>query len=359
MMKGQIEANRKSRPFGKAEGPEVSGLRKAHSRGQKSNKEYLASKLVDFVSKLGSILHKKFYLRILLPSALCLLTIFSCNETFEPFQKNDKFNFTVYGYLDASADTQWVRIAPVRGEFDMAPELPDMTVMLEDLETGQVETMNQKLVQFGQGFNAINVWSLMDIIPEKRYRLTAETDQGKVSQVSVTIPEPFPVPKLITISVPGLPTEYFLYMDDMEHLADVQSRWHYRVSTPFWEEERFHVFSLKSEVEEINGALGSYVVELDPDSEKELIMDDSIVLSQPDGKIEFLENQIFVASAGPEWDPAVSDIDDLVYFLPDGFSNISDGLGYMVGIFSRNIPFKTCLNEARELIGCPEVDPFF
>ena len=119
------------------------------------------------------------------------------------------------------------------------------------------------------------------------------------------------------------------------------------------------MFSLMSEVDQINGALGAYMVELDPDSEKQFIMDDSIVLSLPDGKIEFLENQIFVASAGPEWDPAISNIDDLVYFLPDGFSNVIDGLGYMVGIFSRNIPFRTCLNEARELIGCPEVDPFF
>ena len=343
----------------KAEGPEVSGLRKARSRGQKGNKKHHPSKLQNFVSKLGSVLHNSFNLKILLPSALCLFTLLSCNETFEPFQENDKFNFTIYGYLDASTDTQWVRIAPVRGEFDMEPVLPEMTVQLEDMETGQVETMNQKLVHFGQGFNAINVWSLMDILPQKRYRLTAQTAQGRLSEVSVTTPEPFPIPKLLTSSVPGLPTEYFLYMDDIEHLADVQSRWHYRVSTPFWEEERFHVFSLMSEVDQINGALGAYMVELDPDSEKQFIMDDSIVLSLPDGKIEFLENQIFVASAGPEWDPAISNIDDLVYFLPDGFSNVIDGLGYMVGIFSRNIPFRTCLNEARELIGCPEVDPFF
>ena len=316
---------------------------------------------------LGNVLYRgsnsKNPLKVLHLFAFCLLTItltlFSCNETFEPFEENDQFNFTIYGYLDVSADTQWVRIAPVRGEFDMEAAIPEMTVQLEDLETEDVETMNQKLVQFGQGFNVINAWSKMEIFPERRYRLTAQTGQGRVSEVSVTTPEPFPVPKLLTISVPGFPTEYFLYMEEIEHIADVQSRWHYRVSTPFWEEERFHVFSLKPEVDKIDGALGDYVVELDPETEKQLIMDDSIVMTLPDGQIEFLEHQIFVASAGPEWDPAISDIDDLVYFLPDGFSNVNNGLGYMVGIFSRNIPFRTCLNEERELIGCPEVDPFF
>lgn len=337
----------------------MKGRQKAKGRGQKVFEELHTSKLMDLISKNGSILQNRFYLKILLPFAFCLFTLFSCNETFEPFQENDQFYFTIYGYLDASADTQWVRIAPVRGEFDMMSEIPEMTVQLEDLETGQLESMNQKLVQFGQGFNAINVWSLMDILPQKRYRLTAVTAQGNVSQVSVTIPDPFPVPKLLTISVPGLPTEYLLYVSDIDQIADVQSRWHYRVSTPFWEEERYHVFSLREGVKENDNAFGDYFVELDPESEKENIMADALVLSIPGGQIEFLENQIYVASAGPEWDPNIGGIDDLVYFLPDGFSNIEDGLGYMVGIFSRNIPFQTCLNEMRELAACPEVEPFF
>ncbi len=332
---------------------------KAKGRGQKRIENFNISRVDNLVCILGSNLHDRFYLRILLPFAFCLLTFISCNDTFEPFQENDQFFFTIYGYLDASADTQWVRIAPVRGEFDMMPEIPDMTVQLEDMETGHIELMNQKLVRFGQGFNAINVWSLMDILPQKSYRLIAETAQGRVSQVSVTIPEPFPVPKLLTISAPGLPTEYLLYMSDIDQIADVQSRWHYKVSTPFWEEERYHVFSLRDGIKENESAFGDYVVELDPDTEKDNIMADALVLSIPGGQIEFLENQIYVASAGPEWDPNINSIEDLVYFLPDGFSNIQDGLGYMVGIFSRNIPFQTCLNEMRELVACPEVKPFF
>lgn len=326
--------------------------RKADARGYSCNTEHI-SRIIE------SVLHKRFNCTFLLSSFLFISILISCNESFEPFEEDDQFFFSIYGFLDASADTQRVRIAPVRNEFNMLETVPEMTVQLEDLETGAIETMSQTLVQFGQGFNAINVWTDMKVFPEKSYRLSARTADGKVSEVRVTTPKPFPIPKLLTQSVPGFPTEYFLFIDEIENVADVQSRWHYRVSTPYWEEERFRVFSLRSEVEKINSALGDYVVELIPELEKQLIRDELIVLIQPDGQIEFLENQIFIASAGPEWDPNISGIDDLVYFLPDGFSNVTNGLGYMVGIFSRNIPFQTCINERRELTGCPEVNPFF
>lgn len=283
----------------------------------------------------------------------------SCEDTFEPFEENDKFFFTMYGFLDASADTQWVRISPVRGTFDAPPEIPDMQVTLENLTDGNTVLMNKKLVQFGNQFNVINVWTDKKIQSGNTYRVQALNPNGKKSQVVMTIPDPFPVPKLLTISVPGIPSDFFLFIDDVEHLADVQSRWHFRLSTPFWEEERFQVFSLKKRAIGVDAIPGSYMLELDPDEEKELIMKNSLVLSIPGGKIEFLENQIYVASAGPEWDDSISNIDDLIYTLPDGFSNVENGLGYMVGIFSRNIPFRTCLNEKRELTGCPEVDSFW
>lgn len=305
---------------------------------------------------------KYFNQRAYLYISFCLLMIpflNSCGDTFEPFEENDKFFFTMYGFLDASADTQWVRISPVRGTFDAPAEIPDMEVILDNLDENSSIIMNKKLVQFGNQFNAINVWTDKAVRSENTYRISALNPNGTQSEAVVTIPGPFPVPQLRTESTPGIPTRYFLYVNDVEHLADVQSRWHYRVSIPAWEEERFHVFSLKDRAKIVDMIPGNYMVELTPDEEKELIIKNSLALTIPGAQIEFLENQLFVASAGPEWDDNISNIDDLIYNLPDGFSNVENGLGYMVGIYSRNIPFKTCLNEIRELTSCPEVDPFF
>lgn len=296
------------------------------------------------------------------PVALCLMLIpmlSSCGDSFEPFQENDKFFFTMYGYLDAAADTQWVRISPVRGTFDAPAEIPDMEVFIDDLDNDNTIELNKKLVKFGNQFNVINAWTERKIESGRSYRIRAKKPDGNESSVVVSTPEPFPVPKLLSVSIPGMPPEYFLFIDDVERLADVQSRWHIRESTEFWEEDRYMVFSLKGDAIPVNDKPGSYMVELKPDEEKEFIMDESLVLSIPGGRIEFLEHQIFTASAGPEWDDDIATIDDLVYNLPDGFSNVENGLGYLVGIFSRNVPFRTCLNDERELTSCPEVDPFF
>jgi len=296
----------------------------------------------------------------LFPAFLCLIVILSsCADSFEPFQENDKFFFTMYGYLDASADTQWVRISPVRGTFDAPPEIPEMQVFVEDLSSDNTILMNNKLVQFGNQFNAINVWTDKKIHSGNSYRVRAQNPNGSQSQVVVTIPDSIPVPKVQTVSVPGSPPDYTLIIEDVERLADVQSRWHFRLSTPFWSEDRFHTFSLKVKAVEIETTPGTYIVVLTPEEEKEEIMENSLVLSLPGGQIEFIEHQYFIAAGGPEWDDEISNIEDLIYNLPDGFSNIENGLGYMVGIYSRSIPFKTCLNDARELIGCPEVDPLW
>lgn len=290
-------------------------------------------------------------------SLFTLLFFVSCNENFEPFQENDRFFFTIYGYLDASADTQWVRVAPVRGEFDMPPEKPDMNVTLEHLENGTMVVMKDSLVQFRQGFNALNVWSEMEIEPDQTYRLRAEKPDGDASEVIVTLPQDFPTPRLFIEQIPEQDPKFFLWIDGVERLADIQSRWYIRLHTPFWEEKRLVVFSLKAAA--VMESPGSYTLQMFPDEEMAEIIRQSFALSHPDSEVDVLHRQLFVAAGGPEWDEEIALVDDLVYSLPDGFSNVENGLGYMVGIVSKLIPFESCHDENRALIGCPPEKPFW
>lgn len=288
---------------------------------------------------------------------ICLFIV-SCNENFEPYSENDRFFFTMYGFLDASADTQWVRVAPVRKEYDMSSEIPDMSVTLEHLESGTAVIMKDSLFQFRQGFNAVNAWSEMEIEPEQSYLLRAEnTDGDAASEVTVTLPRDFPSPRLFIERIPEQDPRYFLWIDGVERLADVQSRWYYRLYTPYWEEKR--MISLPMKTEAVPEPNGSYTVEMFPDEEMIDIKNQSFALSHPDSEIEFLHHQIYVASGGPQWDEDISLIDDPVYYLPDGFSNVDSGLGYMVGIVSKLVPFESCRNENGELIGCQEEEPFW
>jgi hypothetical protein len=296
----------------------------------------------------------------LLPFALCLFTLFtlsSCSDSFEPFGENDRFFFTIYGFLDASADTQWVRISPVRGDFEQPAQLPDMLVTLEHLDSGTSAVMNDSLVSFRQGFNAINAWTDLDIEPDQTYRLRAENDSGDVSEVTVSLPPDFPTPRLFIESIPGEDPRYFLFFGGVERLADIQSRWYLRLYTSSWEDKRLIVRSLKTQA--FREPSGLYVLEMFPDEQLEEIKRELLVQEDSALQVEVLRHQVFVASGGPEWDEEITGIDDLVYNLPDGFSNIENGLGYFVGIVGKLFPFESCRDENNNLVGCPLERPYW
>jgi len=292
--------------------------------------------------------------------AFCLFSFSSltgCEESLQPFQENEQFHFTIFGYLDAAADTQWVRISPARQEFDMPAVKPDMEVTLENLANGETVVMKDTLLHLGQGFNALNVWSVMNIEPNVSYRLRAKHPYGAESRVTVTVPEEFPTPRLFTLDLPGVETEYHLWIEDLEQLADVQSRWYIRVRTASFEEKRMVAISLKQDV--VRNSLGNYSVRLFPDREMEEVKNQIFTASNPETEITFLHHQLYVAAGGPEWNEEIASMDDLLYSLPDSFSNVEDGLGYMVGIVSTLIPFESCYHENGALIACDEEEPFW
>ena len=303
---------------------------------------------------------QKAYKTILLPVLLIIslsVVSISCEDTFQPFQENEKFNFTVFGFLDASADTQWIRVAPAREQFESLDFIPEMDITLQEVGSGKSVTMNKTLVQFQQGFNAVNAWSIADILPGFTYRLDARNKEGNSSSVTVTIPAEFPTPLLAKIQRPTLEPEFLLLIEDVEHLVDVQSRWYTRVSTSDFTEERLFSFSNNENVQSIG--TNRYTVSLDPDSEKERIFRESLIADIPDGEIEILHHQVYVASGGPEWDERIPAMDDVTYALPESISNVENGLGYMVGVFSKTIPFKNCIDDREVPIPCEEEDPFW
>lgn len=102
---------------------------------------------------------------------------------------------------------------------------------------------------------------------------------------------------------------------------------------------------------------GIYTVEIFPEREREQIMKQTTLSSE--GEMEILHRQVFIASGGPEWNEKIPSMDDRVYALPDSFSNVEGGLGYLVGIYSKVIPYKTCRNDDAELVSCPAEKPFW
>lgn len=290
---------------------------------------------------------KLLFVGILLTFHFSLLTLLSsCDQTFDPIKKEGA-GFSILGYLDASADTQWVRVTPQREQLAQSEFKPEMTVTLENLESGESTVMNDSLFLNPDGFHYLNVWTTMEVHPGVSYRLKAKHSDGRMSHATVTIPNDFPTPILST-SGNGYIGD--LLINDVENLADVQTLWIFDGSNRI----PYRSLAFKTSRDEYD-----FQVRLYADYDLSLILGPN----RPN-TLDFLANadykrQVYVASGGPEWIDDFASMEDIVYNLPKSFSNVEGGVGYLVGIVSKTIPFKSCYDDDGVLIACPLEKPLF
>lgn len=290
-----------------------------------------------------------------------------CDDVFDITEENDQYIFSVYGYLDASADTQWVRVMPVRqGPLDISKPI-DATVTLEHIESGETVVMNDSLMSFEHETYAWNFWTTMELQPEQTYRLKAERTDGKYSAASVTLPEDFPAPR-VHISydylfwpalVPELTT---VFIEGVEKLADIQTVYHVHTT----QDDTDHIIGLphlENSIRTVSPFEG-YEVSIDPEQDYGYLntfyrlnppvqIEDYIQASSP------YNPKIFIAAAGPDFDDFIT-IDEQIINLPEGVTNIEHGVGYLAGIVSKTIPYLSCTEEgSARIIPCdPEPSPW-
>lgn len=306
---------------------------------------------MDLFKKASNSRKKETLFLFYVTSFISFFLVFSaCDQTFDPIQENDKYYFSIYGYLDAAADTQWVRIAPARQDINEKPDPNRIKVILEDIHIGKTEIMNDSLFS-SDGF--LNYWTTMEIDNEKTYSITVERADGKSSYVKVTTPEKIPSPYVLpNVNPPG----YNIYIDDtVEHIADVQSVWYIILNPETDPERRIYKFGIRDPLKYTGTFDGTYFAFANHEEELNQI-------EQRSGSAEiFVANvQFFIAAAGPQWNEAIPDIEDAEYFLNEVASNVENGLGYVVGIDSKWINQGICLDpKGVKYVKCEPREPFW
>jgi hypothetical protein len=105
----------------------------------------------------------------------------ACDESFDPTAPSD-FAFSVFGYLDASADTQWIRVMPIRPLKVTSRDALGATVTLEHLGTGRIIELRDSLFRFSSssdpdiGAYVHNFWTAEAIEPGAAYRFSARRE---------------------------------------------------------------------------------------------------------------------------------------------------------------------------------------
>ncbi len=286
-----------------------------------------------------------------------LLALSACNETFQPLQENNKFHFAIYGYLDADADTQWIRVGTVRQRINEPPDPNGIRVTLEELQSSETVVMNDSLFT---SRNVLNYWTTMDIKHEQTYKITAEHSDGKTSWVTVTTPTELPTIPNITLTeenpIFNDPPGARIYIDGaVEHIADVQSVWYVILNPETENRRRIFRFPLRNNLMPTFSFSGAYSTFANHAKERA-----TIGQSVGDAEILVAARQFFVAAGGPEWDDSLSSLNDFEYFLNETASNVEDGLGYVVGIDTKWFRQRECLtHESSNIAPCEPEEPYW
>jgi len=116
-----------------------------------------------------------------------------CHESFQPFVETTEGPFSMVGYLDVGADTQWIRVTPVRQNVLTDPAPVDAVVTLENVESGQTVTLKDSLFEFpdpdvGGASYVHNFWTAERIERGTTYRIQATRSDGATTAAIVEMP---------------------------------------------------------------------------------------------------------------------------------------------------------------------------
>jgi hypothetical protein len=253
------------------------------------------------------------------------LFLTGCDESFNTFKENDRYIFSISGYLDTSQNEQWLRVVSLQEEIDRNGGGLNASVSLEKLETGETYSFRDSLFRYSETIFAYNFRSEIQVQPTTTYLLTATRSDGAQSRVVVDIPPDFVDPTFVPADRPWQPD--MLLIQEVENLADIQIR--FRIHHKVAEYSQPYQLSLIGRAFRMSG--NSHGVYID----RETIATATIGMSD----IEITDCELYVASAGTDW-VDFSEMDPELLMLPDGISNVKNGTGYVIGVSSRTIPYE-------------------
>jgi hypothetical protein len=263
----------------------------------------------------------------LVAALIACTSLSACDSVIRPHQENVIGPFAMSGYLDLRADTQWVRVMPIRENLLTTPDPIDAVVTLEKVGGGGTVALRDSAFQFRDNrLDAVgyahNFWTTERLDPATRYLIRAVRSDGASSTATVDIP---PELEFSLLNLEGtadtvafrLKAEHLLFVElihGMRNLAGDQAS------------------TVAKRQPSARPATGPFPLAVDIDESPPIQV--GLV---PTGRIEL---RVAVARADWPYGPQLSDIDATIPGRAP--SNVEHGLGFVGGVATWTVPFHTC-----------------
>lgn len=254
-----------------------------------------------------------------------LVILGGCDPTVDSFRENER-HYSIFGYLNASADTQFVRVEPLRdGLLTRFPETLDAEVTLTNRATNRTVTLRDSLFRYLDRATAHNFYTTADIDSATRYQLRVQGAGEAESHARVVIPDS--KPRLSVVSP----------VKDFEEL-NCQSPYRGNPSTVVAIQGVSRIVSVRA-LYDLN-ATRSYghladTVHKESEAVEARIeyLDDICQMSEPAIPKTI---KVMVAAGIPSW-PEFLRLEETTELLPGMVSNVEDGVGVVGGIMTDTV----------------------
>ena len=295
--------------------------------------------------------------------AFCGLLYAGCDQSIDPIVGEER-PYTLWGFLDANADTQRVRVFSVEERLGVDRSGPiDAVVSSVNLTTGETRQWTGRQIMFSDSSVGHVFEAAFRARHEEQYRLEVKRSDGVMSTATVTIPPSVTVelvdernrsvvPAFIHGKPPNLVDVSVIY--DAITLPPANP-WPPGSTTP--EATRLPVAVSYSGKEEPTADGWKYEINLREDFEEVQDVFELNCLTRDLIALRRINFQFLAADE--QWDPPNESFDPNLLIEPGTFSNVDNGYGFFGGGFTvstRWIPTDVVLAKCR-LSHCRPLPP--
>ena len=277
---------------------------------------------------------------VLIP--VLLLGVFAagtgCDESVDAIVGSD-IPFTIWGFLNAGADTQYVRIFPVTDQLIPDPnEALDARVFSTNLTTGERREWAYERVRFDSLISGHVFWSPFRAEHQHRYRLDVIRSDGETSSVAVTVPAEVDFDVQLELDNPMIPVEI---RGDAPNLVGLRVTYHavnvppmlaWPAGTPIAGAVQLPVtIAYDNVVERVEGGW-QLMIDMPRDFtgvQSVFGRNCLITVSDQSAPDIWLRQMEFTAlAADSSWAPPGGTFDPNILAVPGTFSNVDNGYGF-------------------------------
>ena len=277
----------------------------------------------------------------MLVPALCLgvlAALTGCDESVDVIVGSD-IPFTVWGFLNAGTDTQYVRIFAVTDQLIPDPaEVIDARVFSTNLTTGDRREWTYEMVLFDSLISGHFFWSPFRAEHQHRYRLEVVRSDGETASAEVTVPSEVDFDIQVNLESTQIPVEIqgkapnLVGLRVTYHAANVPPQLAWPAGTPIAAAVQLPVTIVYDNVvERVDGGWRVVI-----DMARDYVGVQSvygrnclITVSEQSAPDIWLRQMEFTAlAADSTWDPPGGVFDPNILSVPGTFSNVDNGYGF-------------------------------